>query len=818
MQQIDPTNANTIIHRALSTANAPQPPPPMKSSSAKVRIDEGSWSVFAHAAAVTQVQFIAEMGGIVSCSLDGSLKAFDILSLKEIGVMVGHRRGIRKYAYSEKYHLIASCGLDHFACVYSSSTREFVGKLIGHMGALTGIAFDEKASTILTISEDSQVGVWDIRSLRKIQVISALDNKPFPPINFTHIVYSPTSCCIIMCSTRVVGWIYKKRESNVSAHEGEIVSVIYNNQFEQLITVDLKGVINVWGVRTGRNLIRFRAEHSGGISSVCLDASGRRLITGGMEGMVKIYNHNRGQLLKEVLPYKPKTTGFGKDIGLRQQQKKKKEYNLSSSRHLYDDVDQVNDDDNIQQNVLSVGYTIEGVSGIINQNLNDDANDNDGNIQNENTKLALLRNQLKKGSHNNNLLQKQANLNFDDEYEWVYFTHSEEEREKAKEKQKQKDKEKEKRKLQKIKEKQLKKNKKKYRIQITKSDGDQISSNSSDDEDEDSEEGEQNKEKRNKTKTNDKSLSKTNTKFNFSSKTKFADNQSESDKQVSSTQSYQEEDNGGLEYADPSEMLAKKLRRKENEKKRRNKKLKLIQMQYNYIGSNVFYGEKGRKNMQFMQQEDIKRKKKKKKLKNLTNVEFRGIDRRRRMRLLVRNYERNQAVDANSLMIDIDGAIIDMNNQDWQKNDKRKKEAIKQAEIDDYITGRAAAVNQLVFCSTQSSPRTIVHCGTRQTLRAIEDKIKGGGIQHGQNVLAACFLPPATVISSADDGSLCAWNIETAMLRSTLKYGARRLMEQAREQYFKNKYADQTNISNDEYEYEEGKTDNEEKESKNEDK
>ncbi|KAA6394508.1 MAG: hypothetical protein EZS28_009966, partial [Streblomastix strix] len=86
---------------------------------------------------------------------------------------------------------------------------------------------------------------------------------------------------------------------NISSHMNDITFLVHNKVFNQLISIDLDNVINVWNMTTGRNAFRFKAFHNDSISCVTLDNSGRKIITGSLDGVIKIWNVNRGQLLKE---------------------------------------------------------------------------------------------------------------------------------------------------------------------------------------------------------------------------------------------------------------------------------------------------------------------------------------------------------------------------------------------------------------------------------------------------------------------------------------------------------------------------------------
>ena len=60
-------------------------------------------------------------------------------------------------------------------------------------------------------------------------------------------------------------------------------------------------VISVWDVETGEKIIQFSKVHGGSeITAMTFDPTGRRLVTGGRDGKVKIWNFNNGACLSEI--------------------------------------------------------------------------------------------------------------------------------------------------------------------------------------------------------------------------------------------------------------------------------------------------------------------------------------------------------------------------------------------------------------------------------------------------------------------------------------------------------------------------------------
>ena len=69
----------------------------------------------------------------------------------------------------------------------------------------------------------------------------------------------------------------------------------------QVVCGCMGSVISVWDVETGEKIIQFSKVHGDReITSMTFDPSGRRLLTGGRDGKVKIWNFNNGACLSEI--------------------------------------------------------------------------------------------------------------------------------------------------------------------------------------------------------------------------------------------------------------------------------------------------------------------------------------------------------------------------------------------------------------------------------------------------------------------------------------------------------------------------------------
>lgn len=59
--------------------------------------------------------------------------------------------------------------------------------------------------------------------------------------------------------------------------------------------------MKLWNLDTGEKVFEFNKAHEdGGVTCLEFDATGRRLLTGGRDGVVRMWNFNNGHCLTEL--------------------------------------------------------------------------------------------------------------------------------------------------------------------------------------------------------------------------------------------------------------------------------------------------------------------------------------------------------------------------------------------------------------------------------------------------------------------------------------------------------------------------------------
>jgi periodic tryptophan protein 2 len=221
-----------------------------------------------HTSAVTSIAFAAN-DIIVSASLDGTVRAFDIRRYRNFRVLVGPppRRQFGAVAVDDAGDLIAAGCIDTFeVIVWSLRTGSVLEVLAGHKGPISGISFRPRRGTLATASWDRTVRLWDMYE--------------------------------------------RKGSCEVLEHSKEALAVTFRPDGKELAVATMSGEILLWDAEQGSVVgtidgsrdaaagrlrdSRTVAQHHGFFQTLSYSADGRFLLAGAASKHVCVYHVREG--------------------------------------------------------------------------------------------------------------------------------------------------------------------------------------------------------------------------------------------------------------------------------------------------------------------------------------------------------------------------------------------------------------------------------------------------------------------------------------------------------------------------------------------
>ncbi|KAL2911515.1 hypothetical protein HK105_209004 [Polyrhizophydium stewartii] len=247
---------------------------------------------------VLRVQYYPEMNAFVSCAMETakSLVIGDLerKTLRHISIP----KGIKCFEFCKRPSFLVTGGRDKIIRLWNPYVlSKPAGSLQGHNASIVSIVINHEDGHIMSLSEDKVVKMWNARNLNCLQTI--IDKIPHRPENIiSSIFYDVQSRQIITGSNILETWpLYTNtKQIATKSHEAPVVGAMFNSNFHQASTITL------WDPSCGEKIFQFHKAHGNlEITAMCFDKSGRRLITGSRDGVIKMWNFNNGQILRRLL-------------------------------------------------------------------------------------------------------------------------------------------------------------------------------------------------------------------------------------------------------------------------------------------------------------------------------------------------------------------------------------------------------------------------------------------------------------------------------------------------------------------------------------
>ena len=253
--------------------------------------------------------YYREMNSFVSCSLEDerSLVMGDLerKTLRCISIP----KGVETFEFCRRPSYLITGGRDRVIRLWNPYVlSKPTASLSGHTNNIINIAVNNEEGIIYSLSDDKVLKLWNARNLLCLQTM--VDKAAHRPENIISSMYYDSNNRILLTGTsKIETWplVTNTKQTLSKSHESPIVAALFNTSFHQVVSGCQTGTISIWDSVTGYKIFSFHRPHGVlELTAMCFDKSGRRLITGSRDKVLKMWNFNNGQILRHM--YKPTAT------------------------------------------------------------------------------------------------------------------------------------------------------------------------------------------------------------------------------------------------------------------------------------------------------------------------------------------------------------------------------------------------------------------------------------------------------------------------------------------------------------------------------
>uniref|UniRef100_A0A673JCJ9 WD40 repeat domain 95 n=1 Tax=Sinocyclocheilus rhinocerous TaxID=307959 RepID=A0A673JCJ9_9TELE len=189
-------------------------------------------------------------------------------------------KGVTTFDFCKNRNLLVTGGMDKLLRMWMPYVpRKPTGILKGHAAPVSYLCIASEDGHIFSVSTDNTAKL-ELSSRHSASVVMHFASFRLP--------YS------ICCRPQPKG-------NQIVSHKEPVLCCGYSEEFRQVVSCSEGSVVKVWDVETGAQVFEYGCAHGeSAITCMAFDPSGRRLVTGGRDGCLKMWNFNNGQFVISV--------------------------------------------------------------------------------------------------------------------------------------------------------------------------------------------------------------------------------------------------------------------------------------------------------------------------------------------------------------------------------------------------------------------------------------------------------------------------------------------------------------------------------------
>jgi WD40 repeat protein/serine/threonine protein kinase len=252
---------------------------------------------------VTALTFSRDGGRLASASLGRTVSLWDTTN-GELLRTIPHSGNVLGVAFSSDGRLLASTGEDKTVHLWDTATGREVLGLLGHRDMCGCVAFSPDGWRLASASHDRTIIIWDATPLRGTegQGVFTFDRHDH---EVRSVAVSPDGQKIASAGNGTLVRVWEAATGRVSfdfpGHTAPVFAVAWHPDGRRIATAGSAGrqnTVTVWDASDGRVYFTLSIERdsaAGPYQAVAFSPDGRDLVTGQLEGAVKVWDAKTGK-------------------------------------------------------------------------------------------------------------------------------------------------------------------------------------------------------------------------------------------------------------------------------------------------------------------------------------------------------------------------------------------------------------------------------------------------------------------------------------------------------------------------------------------
>eukprot|EP00762_Andalucia_godoyi_P004348 ANDGO_08155.mRNA.1 Serine/threonine-protein kinase TIO len=246
----------------------------------------------AHNSYILDNQYIQDLGLLVSCSSDRTVKFWSLKDNTCRGLRKGHTAGVHRIAYSSHFRLVATAGAGREIILWNTFSEFPVSKLVKHETTIVGLQCAADSPQLLSVDASGLVCIWDLRTFGCSQ---SWRTDVYPVVDT--MLNSATGRLYIAGNS--VAYFDRKSIENVERFERAFSSMTISS-INKLIFASAGRKLYSWRTDNGELQQLFSGIGSCDVTCLLPVKNEEHLLIGDMEGAVWVYTMSNGKNVKKI--------------------------------------------------------------------------------------------------------------------------------------------------------------------------------------------------------------------------------------------------------------------------------------------------------------------------------------------------------------------------------------------------------------------------------------------------------------------------------------------------------------------------------------
>lgn len=223
---------------------------------------------------------------LVTASVDGTARIWDVRTRAAIAVLKGHEGWVRAATFSPDGRFVATASDDGTARIWEVRNPDKSIELRGHGATVRVVTFSTDGSLVLTAGDDRTARVWDSSSGRELRTFRGHADAVVAA------AFSPDDRVVLTASKDGTArlWDVPAFASVIPLrwHTGSVRRVAFSPDGRMVMTASDDGTARLWDATTGEGVATLRG-HVGRINHAEFSRDGSRVLTVGEDNSTRLW-------------------------------------------------------------------------------------------------------------------------------------------------------------------------------------------------------------------------------------------------------------------------------------------------------------------------------------------------------------------------------------------------------------------------------------------------------------------------------------------------------------------------------------------------